>query len=166
MNLISEKPVTSCLRYILEAQPQKPLAQKGIIGVSGSRDDLRKWRRLVQMPHRHALIIEDEILIAMEVEALLAELGFDSFDIAESPQGALDCALRRQPDLITADYRIIGGTGVEAVTAILSHLGPIPVVYVTGNADQLGARTRTVVDKPISPRRLAEACALAAGPGA
>ena len=113
------------------------------------------------MSHRHALIIEDEILIAMEVEALLTEQGFDSFDIAESPQEALDCALRRHPDLITADYRIIGGTGVEAVAAILAHLGPIPVVYVTGNADQLGARTPTVVDKPISPHRLAEACAVA-----
>lgn len=112
------------------------------------------------MSHRHALIIEDEILIAMEVEALLAEQGFDTFDIAESPQEALDCALRRPPDLITADYRIVGGTGVEAVTAILARLGPIPVVYVTGNADQLGARSRAVVDKPISPHRLAEACAM------
>lgn len=112
------------------------------------------------MSQRHALIIEDEILIALEVEALLAEQGFDTFDIAESPQEALDCALRHQPDLITADYRIIGGTGVEAVTAILARLGPIPVVYVTGNADQLGARTRAVVDKPISPHRLAEACAM------
>jgi len=112
------------------------------------------------MSHRHALIIEDEILIAMEVEALLTEQGFATFDIAESPQDALDCALRHPPDLITADYRIVGGTGVEAVTAILARLGPIPVVYVTGNADQLGARTRAVVDKPISPHRLAEACAM------
>ncbi|MGR4864473.1 response regulator [Caulobacter sp. LARHSG274] len=118
------------------------------------------------MSRRHALIIEDEILIAMEVEALLEEQGFNSFDIAESPQEALDCALRRPPDLITADYRIIGGTGVEAVSAILARLGPIPVVYVTGNADQLGARTRAVVDKPISPRRLAEACAAARGAAA
>jgi CheY-like chemotaxis protein len=118
------------------------------------------------MSHRHALIIEDEILIAMEVEALLGEQGFDTFDIAESPQEALDCALKRPPDLITADYRIIGGTGVEAVTAILARLGPIPVVYVTGNADQLGARTRAVVDKPISPHRLAEACAAAQGAAA
>lgn len=125
-----------------------------------ARDDFEKRWRPVHMSHRHALIIEDEILIAMEVEALLAEQGFDTFDIAESPQDALDCALRHPPDLITADYRIVGGTGVEAVTAILARLGPIPVVYVTGNADQLGARTRAVVDKPISPHRLAEACAM------
>src|SRR4051812_16936926 len=118
------------------------------------------------MSHRHALIIEDEILIAMEVEALLGEQGFDSFDIAESPQAALDCALKRPPDLITADYRIIGGTGVEAGTAIPAQLGPIPVGYVPGNPDQLGARPRAVVDKPISPHRLAEACAAVQGAGA
>jgi len=113
------------------------------------------------MSHRHALIIEDEILIAMEVEALLEEQGFDSFDIAESPEQALICAMRRAPDLITADYRIVGGTGIEAVAAIQAELGPIPVVYVTGNADQLHGRAQMVVDKPISPRRLAEACARA-----
>lgn len=65
------------------------------------------------------------------------------------------------PDLITADYRIVGGTGIEAVAAIEARLGPIPVVYVTGNADLIEGRSKMVVDKPISPKRLAEACALA-----
>jgi hypothetical protein len=35
------------------------------------------------------------------------------------------------------------------------------VVYVTGNADQLRGRVQPIVDKPISPRVLAEACARA-----
>jgi CheY-like chemotaxis protein len=115
----------------------------------------------VHMKARHALIIEDEILIAFEVEALLAEQGFTSFDIADSPQDALAMAIARPPDLITADYRIIGGTGVEAVEAIHKQLGAIPVVYVTGNSDLLLGREPPVVGKPISPRRLAEACARA-----
>lgn len=110
---------------------------------------------------RHALIIEDEILIAFEVEALLSEQGFTSFDIADSPADALALALAHRPDLITADYRIIGGTGVEAVDAIQALLGPIPVVYITGNSDLLIGRIPPVVGKPISPRRLAEACARA-----
>lgn len=110
------------------------------------------------MRPRHALIIEDEILIAMEVEALLKEQGFETVDIADSPMTALDSALRRKPDLITADYRIVGGTGVEAVSKIMAHLGPIPVVYVTGNASCLSAQTASpVVTKPILPRALAEA---------
>lgn len=110
---------------------------------------------------RHALIIEDEILIAFEVEALLAEQGFTSFDIADSAKDALELALAHRPDLITADYRILGGTGVEAVEAIHRRLGPVPVVYVTGNSDLLLDREPPVVGKPISARRLAEACARA-----
>jgi CheY-like chemotaxis protein len=110
------------------------------------------------MRPRHALIIEDEILIALEIEALLKEQGFETVDIAESPMEALDCALRRKPDLITADYRIVGGTGVEAVSTIMAHIGPVPVVYVTGHAGCLqSGSTAPVVNKPILPNVLAGA---------
>ena len=117
------------------------------------------------MPRRHALIIEDELLIALEVEVLLSEQGFKSFDIANSPHAALACALKRLPDLITADYRIVAGTGVEAVAAIEARLGPIPVVFVSGNVEQVReeapGRADVLVDKPISPALLAAACARA-----
>lgn len=110
------------------------------------------------MRPRHALVIEDEILVAMEIEELLKEQGFATVDIADSPLEALDKALRRKPDLITADYRIVDGTGVEAVRMIMAHLGPIPVVYVTGHAKALEAHdTDMVVQKPILPRVLAGA---------
>ena len=105
----------------------------------------------------HALIIEDEILIALKVEALLAEIGFETFDIADSPREALACARRRCPDLITADYRIVGGTGLEAAEAILAELGAIPVVYVTGNADLVRSSGKPVVEKPIHGKALAGA---------
>ncbi|MGA0605204.1 response regulator [Phenylobacterium sp. VNQ135] len=109
----------------------------------------------------HALIIEDEMLIALEIEQLLRDLGYDSFDWADSPPSALACARHRRPDLITADLRIIGGTGLEAVDAITGELGSLPVVYVTANADMLrGSPGARVVSKPIQPRRLAEACAI------
>ncbi len=110
------------------------------------------------MRSRHALVIEDEILVAMEIEELLKEQGFATVDIADSPLEALDKALRRKPDLITADYRIVDGTGVEAVKMIMAHLGPIPVVYVTGHAKALGEQNNdVVVQKPILPRVLAGA---------
>src|SRR5258706_4924637 len=108
---------------------------------------------------RHALIIEDEILIALEVEALLEDLGFETFDIAESPGGALTRSAAQKPDLITADIRIIGGTGIEAVQRIPAALGTIPVVYVTGNPDVLNGReAAAIVDKPIRAKALAAAC--------
>ena len=110
-------------------------------------------------PGRHALIIEDEMLIALEVESLLHDFGFTTCDIADSPQDAVRCALAHRPDLVTADVRIIGGTGVEAMVAITRELGPIPHLYVTGNPDMLAGQTAApVVDKPLTRHALAAAC--------
>jgi len=112
--------------------------------------------------HGHVLIIEDEPVIALELEALLGDLGFLSFDIADCPQDALACAKAHRPNLITADYRIFSGTGVEAVAMITDALGQIPVIYVTGNIDQLPeSAAAAAVDKPISPTSLARALARA-----
>ena len=111
------------------------------------------------VPGGHALIIEDEAIIALEVEGLLSDLGFATFDVADSPEQAVAAAVARRPDLVTADYRIIGGTGLEAVAGIVGAIGRVPVVYITGNPDiVLKHGLRPVVDKPISRRALAEAC--------
>lgn len=107
----------------------------------------------------HVLIIEDEPVIALELETLLGDLGYRSFDVADCPDDALACARAHRPDLITADYRILAGTGVEAVALIQAALGEVPVVYVTGNPDLLPDHDRlAVVDKPISMRALTAAC--------
>ena len=107
---------------------------------------------------RHALVIEDEILIAMEIEHQLEELGFSSIDLADTPSGALASATAHRPDLITADMRILGGTGIEAVEAITQALGPVPVVYITGNREMLSnLENKIVIDKPMGPHDLAEA---------
>jgi CheY-like chemotaxis protein len=106
----------------------------------------------------HVLIIEDEPVIALELEALLSDMGFSSFDIADSPEDALACARATRPDLITADYRIAGGTGVAAVEMIAAAVGEPRVIYVTGNAGQFDPGDHAVVDKPILPSALARAC--------
>ena len=46
----------------------------------------------------HALIIEDELLIAFALEEILQELGFDSVDIADSEATAMEAASRNRPD--------------------------------------------------------------------
>ncbi|WP_394763480.1 response regulator [Phenylobacterium sp.] len=108
---------------------------------------------------KHALIIEDEMLIALEIESLLHDLGFASCDIVDNPTDAVKSALAHRPDLVTADLRIFGGTGIDAVEAITRRLGPVPHIYLTGNADMLAGQTAApVVDKPLTRHALAEAC--------
>jgi CheY-like chemotaxis protein len=106
----------------------------------------------------HVLIIEDEPVIALELEILLSDMGFSSFDVADTPEDALACAQATRPDLITADYRISSGTGVAAVELITAVVGEPRVIYVTGNAGQFDPGDHAVVDKPISARALAAAC--------
>ncbi|MFN3511916.1 MAG: hypothetical protein ACK41C_02645 [Phenylobacterium sp.] len=55
--------------------------------------------------------------------------------------------------------RITHGTGIEAVQAIAELLGPIPVVYVTGNVGMLAELAApAVVEKPIRQQLFRAAC--------
>jgi CheY-like chemotaxis protein len=81
----------------------------------------------------HALIIEDEMMIAAAIEFVLRDCGFDSFDIAASSFEAVRAATRRCPDLITADVSLAAGDGIEAIRLICREPS-IPVIVITGHA--------------------------------
>jgi CheY-like chemotaxis protein len=107
----------------------------------------------------HALIIEDELLIAFALEEILQDLGFDSVDLADCEAAALESARRRRPDLITADFQLSGGVGTSAVHTIRSELGAIPVIYVTGNPEHLnGIPSALIATKPFTRDTIQRAC--------
>lgn len=78
----------------------------------------------------HVLIIEDEVEAVDRIEKGLRELGYSSFDVAFSASEARAAAQRRCPDLMTADVRLVDGSGIDAVIEICSDK-PIPVVFIT-----------------------------------
>ena len=85
----------------------------------------------------HALIIEDEVLAVEVIEAALRVSGYNSFDVAFSASEAIAAAEIRCPDLITADQKLIDGTGVDAVLEICAEQA-IPVLFITANPDLIG----------------------------
>ena len=97
----------------------------------------------------HALIIEDQPLIALAIEDALRDCGFTSFDFAVSAQEAVAAAARRCPDLITADVELDPGCGIDAVTSICSER-PLPVLFITGSPAEVSARMplHSLVRKP------------------
>ena len=97
----------------------------------------------------HALIIEDEILLALAMEDALARLGYMTCEIAASMDQAITASEKQCPDLIVADHHIVDGTGTDAVLAICSDK-PIPVVFVTGSALEVRQRLpdALIVSKP------------------
>lgn len=110
----------------------------------------------------HALIIEDEALIAMAIEDALRGCGFTSFEVAVSAAQAVAAAARKCPDLITADVQLRPGCGIAAVQSICSDQ-PIPVLFITGSPDEVRIRMpgHGLVEKPFRADHLMDATKLA-----
>ena len=83
-----------------------------------------------------ALIVEDESLIAEELEERLSRLGFSVIAAVDSADEAIAIAIRDRPDLILMDIRLKGGKdGVQAAIEIRRQVD-VPIVYVTAYSDQ------------------------------
>lgn len=78
----------------------------------------------------HVLIIETEAMVALMIQQVLEESGFDSFAFAASAEEAMSAAAERCPDLIVADIDLRDGCGIETVESICSAK-PIPVIFAS-----------------------------------
>jgi len=81
------------------------------------------------------LIVEDEDIIAMDLENKLKNMGYDVAGLASSGQEAVRQAAALQPDLVLMDIRLKGA--MDGVTAAhqIRALFDTPVVYLTAHAD-------------------------------
>lgn len=105
------------------------------------------------------LIVEDEMIIASELEAILEDLGFDPVGIAADRRSAMRLAESR-PDLALVDLNLRDGpTGADIGQALSGEYG-IPVLFVTANPRMLGngvPGTIGVVSKPYDERVIGDA---------
>ncbi|WP_269715218.1 anti-anti sigma factor/receiver protein PhyR [Caulobacter sp. NIBR2454] len=101
------------------------------------------------------LIIEDEPVIAADIEALVRELGHDVTDIAATRGEAVDAVARKTPGLVLADIQLAdGSSGIDAVKDILARLD-VPVIFITAFPERLltGERPEPtfLITKPFQP---------------
>lgn len=110
----------------------------------------------------HALIIEDEALIAMAIEEALQTCGFTSFEVAASAQEAVEAASRKCPDLITADVELRPGSGIDAVQSICCSGQAIPVIFITGTPAKvrMSMPGHAMVEKPFNIHHIRQATKL------
>jgi two-component system, response regulator PdtaR len=88
-----------------------------------------------QMQSIKILIVEDQQLIARDIEALLTDWGYTVVGIAASNEEALSLFRQHQPDLALIDVNIEGPIdGIETATQF-NAIRPIPFVYLTAQAD-------------------------------
>jgi DNA-directed RNA polymerase specialized sigma24 family protein/CheY-like chemotaxis protein len=101
------------------------------------------------------LIIEDEPVIAADIEALVRELGHNVSDIVATRTEAVEAARRSPPGLVLADIQLAdGSSGVDAVKDILQDLDA-PVIFITAFPERLltGERPEPtfLITKPFQP---------------
>ncbi|MCA9426166.1 MAG: response regulator, partial [Candidatus Omnitrophica bacterium] len=112
------------------------------------------------MGNAKILVVDDEIIIARELEMRLEGLGHQVVGIASSGPEAVQMANEKVPDLILMDIVLKGDMdGIEAATEIRRNRN-IPVLYVTAYTDKETLERAAITEpfgyivKPFSEREL------------
>jgi CheY-like chemotaxis protein len=112
-------------------------------------------RQISEMIASDILIIEDEPLIALDIEDTITSLGHRSVGIARTHKEAVRLAKEKQPQLVLSDIQLAdGSSGIDAVNDILGSFD-VPVIFITAFPERLltGERPEPafLITKPFSP---------------
>jgi DNA-binding NarL/FixJ family response regulator len=87
-------------------------------------------------PPIRILVVEDNFLVASQVEMALCDAGFDVSGVAASAEEAVELARAQKPALVVMDVRLAGQRdGIYAAVEIFRNLG-IRCIFATAHYDQ------------------------------
>lgn len=106
------------------------------------------------------LIVEDELIFALDLKQTLTGLGYRVVGLASTHQDAVRMALEQRPDLVLMDINLeVGGDGIAAAEEI-NRMIDVPIVFLTAYADNEVLRRAAHVApygylvKPVQQREL------------
>jgi CheY-like chemotaxis protein len=92
--------------------------------------------------HADVLIIEDEPIIAMDIEMIVRDLGHNVTGVAVTRTEAVAQARQSPPTLVLADIQLADdSSGIDAVKDILAEFS-VPVIFITAFPERLLTGTR------------------------
>jgi adenylate cyclase len=113
------------------------------------------------------LVVEDESIVAHDIQQTIKDLGYDAFAVAASAAEALARAGEKRPDVALVDVRIKGRTdGIKTAQLLQERFG-VPVVYLTAHTDDATlerakpTRPSGYLVKPVTSAALKSALAIA-----
>ena len=107
-------------------------------------------------PGPRALIVEDEPLVAIDLEADMHELGFNTCDLAADGQEAVLAAKSNRPAVVLRDVNLEGDREGIEVAKRLREECDVPIVFVTGCTDRDTVKRirKEVPGAPLLPKPL------------
>ena len=138
MSTLSTDARETFLLGALEGFPIEDVS--AITGLSVSEANLLREAALTEIEKQSSariLIIEDEPIIAMDIESIVLELGHTSLGIADTRDTAVQLADDERPDLILSDIQLAdGSSGIDAAHDILA-LFDVPIIFITAFPERL-----------------------------
>jgi CheY-like chemotaxis protein len=116
-----------------------------------------KMQKQPEHTAERVMVVEDEILVAIEIESVLDEMGLTPVGIAADKAGALRIA--EKADIALVDINLRDGATGPHIGRELAERG-ITVLFVTANPEQLGKGvpgTLGVLTKPVADSELRQA---------
>jgi DNA-directed RNA polymerase specialized sigma24 family protein len=115
-------------------------------------------REIARQMATNVIIIEDEPLIALDLERLVTDLGHRVLKIVRTEGQAIEAVERMRPGLVLADIHLAdGSSGLDAVNKILRTVS-VPVIFITAYPQLLltGVRPEPtfLITKPFHPENV------------
>lgn len=128
----------SLLLVSVEGFSTEDVAQILDISTEQVESDIAQARQAIQnLLIAKVMIIEDEPLIALHLEAIVKEIGHTVCGVARTRAEAVEVAQQTTPDIVLADISLAdGSSGIDAVKDILSVID-VPVIFITAFPERL-----------------------------
>ncbi|MCP5054783.1 MAG: response regulator [bacterium] len=112
------------------------------------------------MTKTRIMIVEDELIVAKNIENQLNKIGYDIVAIAVTGEDAIVRAAESKPDLILMDIQLSGSMDGVAAAERIYNDSDVPVVFLTAYADEETLQRAKITDpfgyvlKPFEPVKL------------
>ena len=88
------------------------------------------------MKNARVLVVEDEALVAMEIEETLGEIGYQVVGTVDSGEKAVQKVALLHPDLVLMDIRLKGEMDGINAAELIRNQGPIAIIFITAFSDE------------------------------
>ena len=88
------------------------------------------------MNHKNILIVEDESIVAMEIDSYLSQFNYNIVGICSTGEEAYEMAINFEVDLILMDIFLVNSNGIEAAVKIKEKKNDMPIIFLTAYMDE------------------------------
>ena len=119
------------------------------------------------MAKARILVVEDEIIVAQDIQMTLTQLGYEVCATVISGEAALACLDETRPDLVLMDIHLAGKLDGVATAERIRQRMQIPIIYLTAHSDEATLQRANITEpygyilKPFEERELSIAIDIA-----